>query len=161
MPQGEQLGTIAIEFVGQLRGGDALGESSEDQDQFAGPAADAVKDGFGEGIKDATAMAATVIESGSTVTAMGQDLIGAMAARAGEATGVQPGDQGGITSVLIHQVGDGKVMVESHMGDDPGRTWSILKTGLRRKSIRHHLTNLSRKLLLRFRISSQFNDSLH
>ena len=76
MPQGEQLGTIAIEFAGQLRGGDALGESPEDQDQLAGPASDAMKDGRGEGIEHASAMAAAVIEDGGTVTAMGQVLSG-------------------------------------------------------------------------------------
>jgi hypothetical protein len=42
MPQVQEFRTVAVQFAGQLGGGDTLGEAADDQDRFAGQALGAV-----------------------------------------------------------------------------------------------------------------------
>jgi hypothetical protein len=109
VPEVEQLGAVASEFAGQSGGGGALGDATHDQDQFAGPASEAVEDRAGEGVEDPAAVAAAEIEDRGAMATMDPHAVALMTARAGQPLGVQPLDQLGVASVLVHQVGDREV----------------------------------------------------
>jgi hypothetical protein len=109
VPQSQQLGAVAAQFAGQLGGGDPLGETAEDQDQLAGSALGAVQGRGGEGVEDATAVAAAEVQDRGAAAAMDGHAIVSMATRAGHAVGVQPGDELVIARLFIHQVDDREV----------------------------------------------------
>ena len=62
VPQVQEFRAVAAQLAGQLGGGDALGEAADDQDQFPGPALDAVQGRAGNGVEDAVAVAAAEVE---------------------------------------------------------------------------------------------------
>jgi hypothetical protein len=88
VPQSQQLGAVAVQFAGQLGGGDPLGEAAEDQDQLAGSALGAVQGRAGERVEDATAVAAAEVQDRGAAAAMDGHAVVSMAARAGHAVGV-------------------------------------------------------------------------
>jgi hypothetical protein len=100
-----------------LGGRDALSEAADDQDQFPGPALDAVKGGAGEGVEDAVAVAAAEVQDRVAAAAMDNHAIGLMAAGTGQAVGVQPADEPVIACLFIHQVGDREVHGGLGMGE--------------------------------------------
>src|SRR6185312_992652 len=83
--------------------------TAEDQHQLAGPALGAVQGRAGEGVEGATAMAAAEVQDRGAATAMNGHAVVSMAARAGHAVGVQPGDELVIARLFIHQVADREV----------------------------------------------------
>src|SRR3954451_12529340 len=107
--QPQQLRPIAAQLAGQLGGGHALGEPAEDQDPLPGPPLGAVQGRPGEDVEDAAAMAAAEVEDRVAAAAVDGHAIRGVAARAGEAVGVQPADEAVIAGLLIHQVGDREV----------------------------------------------------
>jgi hypothetical protein len=109
VPQVQQLRAVAAQLAGQLGRGDALGEAADDQDQFPGPALDAVQGRAGEGVEDAVAVAAAEVQDRVAATAVDDHAVVLMAAGAGHAVGVQPADEPVIARRFIHQVGDRKV----------------------------------------------------
>jgi hypothetical protein len=102
VPQVQEFRTVAVQFAGQLGGGDALGEAAEDQDQFTGPALGAVQGRAGEDVEDPVAVAAAEVQHRVAATTMDDQAVVLMAARAGHPVGVQPGDKLGIARLFIH-----------------------------------------------------------
>ena len=58
----QQMLAVAAQLAGQLGGGDALGDATDDQGQLAGATLGAVEDRPGEGVEDAAAAAALVVD---------------------------------------------------------------------------------------------------
>jgi hypothetical protein len=119
VPQIQELRAVAAQLAGQLGGGDALGEAADDQDQFAGPALDAVQGRAGEGVEDPMAVAAAEVQHRVAAATVDDHAILTMAAGAGQAVGMQPGDELGIARLLIHQIDDREV----HGGLRMGAMW--------------------------------------
>jgi hypothetical protein len=109
VPQVQQLRAVAAQLAGQLGGGDTLGETAEDQDQFPGPALGAAQGRAGEGVEDPMAVAAAEVQDRLAAPAVDDQAIVLMAAGAGQAVGMQPVDELVITRLFIHQVGDREV----------------------------------------------------
>jgi hypothetical protein len=109
MSQSQQLRAVAVQFAGQSGGGDPWGEAAEDQDRLAGPALGAVQGRAGEGVEDPTAVAAAEVQDRGAAPAMDGHAVVSMAARAGHAVGVQPGDELVIARLFIHQADDREV----------------------------------------------------
>jgi hypothetical protein len=109
VPEVEQFRAVAVQFAGQLGGGDALGEPADDQDQLAGPTLDAVQGRAGEGIEHPAAMAAPEVQDGGAAAAVDDHAVVSSTPRAGHPPGVQPLDQIGVAGVLVHQVGDREI----------------------------------------------------
>jgi hypothetical protein len=119
VPQVQELRAVAAQLAGQLGGGDALGEAADDQDEFAGPALDAVEGRAGEGVEDPTAVAAAEVEQRVAAPTVDDHAIGVMASGAGQAIGMQPVDELGIARLFIHQVDDREI----HGGLRMGAIW--------------------------------------
>ena len=109
MSQVQKLRAVAAQLAGQLGGRDPLGEAAEDQDQFAGPAPEAVPGRAGEGVEDSAAVAAAEVQDRVAAPTVDDQAIVVMAAGAGQAVGVQPVDEPGVAGGLVHQVRDGEV----------------------------------------------------
>ena len=109
MPQPQQLRAVAAQLAGQLGGGHALGEPADDQDQLPGPPLDAVQGRPGEGVEDPLAVAAAEVQDRVAAAAVDDHAVRGVAARAGEAVGVQPADEPVVAGLLIHQIGDREV----------------------------------------------------
>jgi hypothetical protein len=131
VPQVQEFRTVAVQFAGQLRGGDPLGEAADDQDEFPGPAPDAVQGGPGEGVEDPAAVAAAEVQDRVAAATVDDRAIVAMATGTGQAVGVQPADETVIARLFIHQIGDRKVHGGLRAGGDasgttqlsPAQTW--------------------------------------
>jgi hypothetical protein len=109
VPQVQEFRAVAVQLTGQLGRGDALGEAADDQDQFPRPALDAVQGRAGQGVEDPMAVAAPEVQDRVAAAAVDDHAVVLMAARAGQAVGMQPLDELGIARLFIHQVGDRKV----------------------------------------------------
>jgi hypothetical protein len=109
VPQVQEFRAVAVQLAGQLGGGDPLGEAAEDQDQFPGPALDAVQGGPGEDVEDAAAVAAAEVQDRIAAPTVDDQAIVSMAAGAGHPVGVQPTDEPVIACLFIHQLGDREV----------------------------------------------------
>jgi hypothetical protein len=107
--QVQKLRAVAAQLAGQLGGRDPLGDAAEDQDQFAGPALEAVQGGSGEGVEDPAAVAAAEVQDRVAAPTVDDQAIVVMAAGTGQAVGVQPADEPVIARLFIHQIGDRKV----------------------------------------------------
>ena len=119
VPQVQEFRAVATQLAGQLGGGDALGEATDDQDQFAGPPLDAVQGRAGEGVEDPTAVAAAEVQdrvAAPTVDdhAVVVDGSGGRPSRRDAAT-----DELGVARLFIHQVGDREI----HGGLRIGTMW--------------------------------------
>jgi hypothetical protein len=68
--QREQLLAIAPQLAGELGGRDALGEAAEDQHQLDDRPSGALQGRAGEGVEDATAGPAAIVEDRGAVAAM-------------------------------------------------------------------------------------------
>ena len=88
--QVQQLGAVALQLAGQLRGRHALGEPAKDQDQFDGPTLDAMQGRAGEDVEHAPAVAAAEVQHRWPTAAVNGHTIGLMAARTGEPLRMQP-----------------------------------------------------------------------
>jgi len=117
VPQVQQLRAVAVQLAGELGGGHALSEAADDQDQFPGPALDAVQGGAGEGVEDAVAVAAAEVQDRVAAAAMDDHAVGLMASGAGHAVGMQPANEPVIACLFIHQVGDREVHGGLRMGE--------------------------------------------
>jgi CubicO group peptidase (beta-lactamase class C family) len=69
---------------------------------------DALHGGTGPGVEDAAAVAALIVHNGVAVAAVDAEAVGA-AAGAGQAAGVEHGQELGVTGALIQQVGEREV----------------------------------------------------
>jgi hypothetical protein len=117
VPQVQEFRAVTIPFAGQLGGGDALGEAADDQDQFPGPALDAVQGGAGEGVEDAVAVAAAEVQDRIAAAAVNDQAIVLMTAGAGQAVWVKPADKLVIARLFIHEDRDREVHGGLRMGE--------------------------------------------
>jgi hypothetical protein len=122
VPQVQEFRAVAVQFAGQSGGGDPLGEAAEDQDQFPGPALDALQGGPGEGVEDPAAVAAAEVQDRVAAPTVDDRAIVSMAAGAGHPLGVQPADQLVIARLFIHLIGDRKVDGGLRTGADASGT---------------------------------------
>src|SRR5262249_31459899 len=84
VPALEQMPPAGAQLARQPGGGSALGDAAEDQGDLAGPEAGLVPVGAGEGVEDAAAGPAAVVEHRVAVAAVDAKVGGAAASRAGE-----------------------------------------------------------------------------
>ena len=101
MPQVQEFRAIAAQLAGQLGGGDALGEATDNQDQFAWPALDAAQGRAGEGVEDGAAARALVVEDRGAVAAVDAQAALPPALRAGQAAGVEAADEPVIARLFV------------------------------------------------------------
>jgi hypothetical protein len=95
-----------------------LGEAADDQYQFAGPPLDAMQGRVGEGIEDPPAVAAAKVQDRVAAAPVDDHPVVSMAARAGEAVGMEPLYELLVTGPLVHQVGDREIHGRLRVGDD-------------------------------------------
>jgi hypothetical protein len=107
--QPEQLLAVAAQLAGELSGGDTLGDAAEDQHQLDDRASGALQGGAGEGVEDATARLAAVVEERGAVAAMDAQTVARPAPGAGQAVGVEPTQEHLVAGLLVHQFGEGEV----------------------------------------------------
>jgi hypothetical protein len=105
----QQLEPVALQLAGQPGRRRAMGEAAEDQQQLDGPPLRAPQRRAGEGIEDAPAVAAAVLEDRGPVPPVDVEGVMAMTARAGQAIRMQPGDQLVVAGLLVHQLRDREV----------------------------------------------------
>jgi hypothetical protein len=106
MSEFEQLRPAAIQLAGELGGGDALGDATEDQDQLNRPSLGPLKNGLGEGGGDAAASGTAIGQDRGAVAAMDLEVVRVATMRAGQAVGMEQADEEFIAGRLIHQVAD-------------------------------------------------------
>jgi hypothetical protein len=104
VPQLQEVLAVAAQLAGQLRRGDTLGEAAEDQHDLGGTPVRAFQCGAGEGVEDTAAGGAAVVEDRGAVAAMDVEMIVGLAVRAGQAIGVEQGDELVVAGVLVHEV---------------------------------------------------------
>lgn len=143
VPEVEQLRAVAVQFAGQLGGGDALGEPADDQDQFAGPTLGAAQARAGERIEDSLAVTAPKVQDRGAAAAVDDHAVVSPALRAGHPLGVQPFDHGGVAGVLIHQVNDREIHGRLQTGTTRRVSPSIAPPGRDCKSASHQLAYMS------------------
>jgi hypothetical protein len=116
VPQVQQSRAVASPLAGQSGGGDALGDAAEDQDQFAGPALDAVQGRAGEAVEDPMAVAAADVQDRVAAPTVNDQAIASMATGAGQAIGMQPVEELHIARMFIHKIGDREIHGGLRMG---------------------------------------------
>jgi hypothetical protein len=109
MPQAQQVGPVPLQLAGQPRRAGPLGDAAQDQDDLGGAAMGLLKDRPGEGVEDALAGGAAVVQDRGAVAAVDLQAVVGPAARAGQAVGVEQFDEPLVAGVLVHQVGDREV----------------------------------------------------
>jgi hypothetical protein len=100
---------VAVQLTGQPRRGRALGDAPEDQEDLRGAAVGLVEDGLGEGVEDAAAGGAAVVQDRVAGATMNPEAVSCVAAWAGPTVRVEEGDDLLGASVLAHELGDGDV----------------------------------------------------
>jgi hypothetical protein len=122
MSQVEEVHPVAARLAGELGSRDALGDAAEDQDDARRPPLRALQRGPGPGVEGAAAVPALVVHDGVAVAEVDAEAVGGLAARAGQAAGVEHGQELGVAGALIHQVGKREVHGEAPRGEwDPPR----------------------------------------
>ncbi|HSQ58776.1 MAG TPA: hypothetical protein VLM40_23845 [Gemmata sp.] len=109
MPQLEQMLAVATQLAGHLRRGGRLGDAAEDQQQLGRRSPDPLEGCPGEGVEDAAAEAALKVEDRVTMPAVDAEPVASAAPRAGQAVGVQQGEERLVTGPLVHQIDQGEV----------------------------------------------------
>jgi hypothetical protein len=115
VPQVQQVHAVTAQLAGQLRRRHALGDAAEDQDDLGRPPLHPLQGRPGPGVEDAAAVAALVIEDRVAMAAVDAEAVGGAAAGAGQAAGVEHGEELLVAGVLIHQVGEREI----HGDDSP------------------------------------------
>ena len=109
MSQVQEFRAVAVQLAGQWGGRDTLGDPTDDQDQFAGPAPDAVEGRAGEGVEDPATVIASEVQDRGAMTAVDHHPVATVAARTGQAAGMQPRDERGGAGLLVPQGGDREI----------------------------------------------------
>jgi hypothetical protein len=109
VPQLEQVLAVAAQLAGQLGRRGRLGHPAEDQQELGRRPPDALQGRRGEGVEDAAAVAALVVDHRVAMPAVDAQAVARAAARAGQAVGVEQGDESGVAGMLVHQVDQGEV----------------------------------------------------
>jgi hypothetical protein len=109
VPQLQQVLAVAAQLAGHPGGRGRPGDAAEDQQELGRRPSDALQGRAGEGVEDAAAAPALVVEDRFTMAAVDAESVGGAAARAGQAAGVQQGDELLVAGAPVHQVDQGKV----------------------------------------------------
>ena len=109
MPQLQQVLAVAAQLAGHLGRGGRIGDAPEDQQQLGRGPPDALQGRPGEGVEDAAAVAALVVDHRVAMAAVDAEAVGGAAAGAGQPVGVQQGEQPLVAGVPVHQVDQGEV----------------------------------------------------
>ena len=109
MPEVVQLRAVTLQFAGQLRRRDPLGDPPQDQDQLAGPSLRTVQGRLGEGVEDSLAMATAIIEHRRTVATMSLQARLRMTTWAGDPVGMEPRNELEVAGILIQKIRDREV----------------------------------------------------
>ena len=86
-----------------------MGEAADDQYQLAGPPLEAMKGRAGEGVEDPLAVAAAEVQDRVAAAPVDDRPVVLMAARAGEAVGMEPLYELLVTGPLVHELGDREI----------------------------------------------------
>jgi hypothetical protein len=122
VPEFQQVLAVPVQFTGQPRGGLALSDPPEDQEDLGGSPMGLVEGGAGEEIEHATAAVTAVVEDRGAVPPVDLQGVAGLAARAGEAVGVEDIDKLLVAGILVHELGDWEVhggLRRSHLVRDP------------------------------------------
>ena len=113
LAEGVQGLPAEAEFAGEFRGGHALGEAAEQEQNRRGPFVGPVEHGAGEGVEDATASAvvrmAAVPQHRIAFATVNPQRVGRLATRAAQPLGMKERDEFVVTGLLVHQARKGKV----------------------------------------------------
>jgi hypothetical protein len=118
----QQVLAVPVQLTGQPRGGLALSDPPEDQEDLGGSPMGLVEGGAGEEIEHATAAVAAVVEDRGAVPSVNLQGVAGLTARAGEAVGVEDIDELLVAGILVHELGDGEVhggLRRYHLVRDP------------------------------------------
>jgi hypothetical protein len=116
----QQVLAVPVQFAGQPRGGLALGDPPEDQQDLGRPPVGLVEGSAGKGVEHPAAGVTAVVEDRGAVPPVSLQAAAGLTARAGQSVGVEDVDELLVAGVLVHKLGDGEV----HGGlrcSDPGR----------------------------------------
>jgi hypothetical protein len=95
-----------------------LGEAADDQHQLAGSPLEAMQGRAGEGVEDPLAVAAAEVQDRVAAAPVDDHPVVLMAARAGEAVGMEPLYELLVAGALVHQVDDREIHGRLRVGDD-------------------------------------------
>jgi hypothetical protein len=122
VPESQQVLAVPVQFTGQPRGGLALGDPPEDEEDLGGSPMGLVEGGAGEEIEHPAAAVTAVVEDRGAVPPVDLQGVAGLTARAGEAVGVEDIDKPLVAGILVHELGDGEVHGGprcSHLMRDP------------------------------------------
>jgi hypothetical protein len=109
MPQAEQVLAVVVQLAGHLRGGSALGEAVEDQQERAGAGLAAVQGGPGPGVEDAATFAASVVQDGVAVAAMDGEPPSLSTPGAGQSVGVEQIEELLVAGGFVEVIHEGEI----------------------------------------------------
>jgi len=109
VPQRQQVTAADPKLARQAGGGLALGDPAQDQHDLGWAVVRAGQSRLREGVEDAAAVPAAVVDDRVAVAAVDDHAIGLPAPRAGKAAGMQPAEHRVVTLRFIHEFNDGKV----------------------------------------------------
>jgi hypothetical protein len=101
VPQVEQMAAATAQLAGELRGGRALSDTADDQDDLGRRALGALEQGAGPGVEDPTTGTA-IVEDGFAVGAVGR-VATAAAVGAAEPVGVEGVQEEIVAGLLVEQ----------------------------------------------------------
>ena len=116
VPRLKEVLPVPVQLAGQASSGCALGDPAEDQEDLRGAAVGLVEGGPGESVEDPAARAA-VVQDRVTGPAVDPKPVATLAARAGQAVGVEDLDDLPVAGVLVHELGDGEVQDQLRCSD--------------------------------------------
>jgi hypothetical protein len=109
VPQLEQVLAIANQLAGHLGRRRRLDDAADDQEQLGRRPTDALQGRAGEGVEHAAAATALVVQDRVPMAAVDAHAIAGTAAGAGQAFGMQQGEELLVAGPLVHQVDQGEV----------------------------------------------------
>jgi hypothetical protein len=109
VPELQQVLAVPVQFAGQPRGGLALSDPPEDQEDLGGPPMGLVEGGAGENIEHTAAGVTAVVEDRGAVPPVNLQGVAGLTARAGQAVGVEDIDELLVAGILVHELGDREV----------------------------------------------------
>jgi hypothetical protein len=100
---------VSLQLAGQPRGGLALRDPPEDQEDLGGPPMGLMEGGPGEGVEHPAAAVTAVAQHRGAVPPVHPQVVAGVAPRAGQPLGVEQVDKLLVAGVLVHEPGDGEV----------------------------------------------------
>ena len=105
----QQVLAVPLQLAGQPGSGLALGDPPEDQHDFRGPPVGLVEGGAGEGVEHPAAAVAAVVQDRGAVPPVHPQAVAGLTARAGQAVGMEDGDELLVAGIFVHELGDGEI----------------------------------------------------